>query len=167
MEARVSWLRVAWVPRQRNNEADARTNGCFVGFNPELRIAMDVKAIKWKVMGVMLEAGGGTVHKQDRLHQGVKAPRHHMKEAVSKRRKVMAGGPRIRDPWQWRPGLACGLLVGGPSVRVAWAMVGDSGFLVTGVLQSPAGWGILDCISNSVLIGFGHFPREKKGFCQY
>ena len=51
VEARVSWLCVAWAPRQRNNEAGARTNGCFVGFNPELRIAMEVKAIMWKVMG--------------------------------------------------------------------------------------------------------------------
>ena len=100
MKARVSWFRVAWVPRQQNVEADARTNGCFVGFNPELRIAMDVKAIKWKVRGVMLEAGGGTLHELDRLRQGKKALRQHMKEAKRKRRKVVADGLSIRDPRQ-------------------------------------------------------------------
>ena len=56
---------MAWVPRQRNNEADTWINGSFVGFNSELRIAMHDKAIKWKDMGAMLEAGCGTVHEQD------------------------------------------------------------------------------------------------------
>ena len=35
-----------------------------------------------------------------------------------------------------------------------------------GDLQSPVGWGFYDCIPNSVLIGFGHFPM-KKGYCHY
>ena len=63
--------------------------------------------------------------------------------------KVMVDLLRIRVPWQWRPGLACGLMAGGLSARVAWAMVGVAGILVTGVLQSPVGWGIYDCSSHS------------------
>ena len=61
---------------------------------------MDIKAIKWKVMDLMLEAGGGMVHELDRLHQEKRALRQHMKEAKRKRRKVVADGLRIRDPWR-------------------------------------------------------------------
>ena len=61
---------------------------------------MDVKAIKWKFTGVMLEAGGGTVHELDRVRQEKKTLRQHMKEAKRKRRKVVADGLSIRGPWQ-------------------------------------------------------------------
>ena len=166
VEARDSWLRVAWVPQQRNDEAGARTNGCFVGFNLELRWVTVVEVIKWKVMGALLQAGGGTAHKRDRLRQVKKAPRQRLKEAVRRRRKVMAGCLRIGGSRQWWPGLSYGLLEGGFSARVARAMVGVAGILVIGVLQSPVGWGFYDCIPNSVLIGLGHFPM-KKGYCHY
>ena len=100
LAARDNWLRVAWVPRQQNAEADALTNGCFDGFDPKLRVELDIKQIKWKVMDLTLEAGGGMVQELERLGLGRKAVRHNMKEAKRKKRRLAGEGLRDRDPWQ-------------------------------------------------------------------
>ena len=86
--------------RQQNAEADALTNGCFDGFDPKLRVALDIQRIKWKVMDLMLEAGGGMVQELERLRLEKKALRHNMKEAKRKKRRLAGVGLRDRDPWQ-------------------------------------------------------------------
>ena len=72
----------------------------------------------------------------------LKAPRQQTKEAVRRRREVIAGSLRIGGPWRLRPGLACSLLMGGYAVRAAWATVGVSGFLLSGSAV-PGGLGVL------------------------
>ena len=99
LAARESWLRLAWVPRQQNVEADALTNGCYDGFNPDLRIELDPKTIVWKVLDVMLEAGGGMVEELERLRLQKKALRQQVKAVKRKRRRLAEDGLRTRDPW--------------------------------------------------------------------
>ena len=41
LEARQSWLKLEWPPRQQNEEADALTNKNFDQLDPALRIPLD------------------------------------------------------------------------------------------------------------------------------
>ena len=93
-------MRVAWFPRQQKVDADALTNGCFEGFDPKLRVQLDIKQIKWKVLDLMLEAGGGMVEELQRLRLEKKALRRDMKEAKRKKRRLAGEGLRDRDPWE-------------------------------------------------------------------
>ena len=88
LEARDSWLRVAWVPRQQNLEADALTRGCFDGFDPSRRVVMELGELKWKVLHAMLEAGGGMVEELARLRLERKAIRRAAKETKRKPRRL-------------------------------------------------------------------------------
>ena len=47
LEARGSWLKLAWVPRQQNEEADALSNEQFDGFDMDKRIHLSPKDVEW------------------------------------------------------------------------------------------------------------------------
>ena len=86
-------LDLQWVPRDQNEEADALTNEEFVGFDPNLRIPVDVRNIRWEVLPEMFEAA-------ERLYREVQAAKA---EALAKRGKAPNTKPgkklREREPW--------------------------------------------------------------------
>ena len=101
LEARGSWLKLSWVPRQQNEEADALTNGCFEGFDPALRVDIDLADIRWKVMDAMMAAGGGLVGELERLRAQKRELKARMKEVKKKRKKRLEDGSlREREPWK-------------------------------------------------------------------
>ena len=61
LEARGSWLKLAWVPRQQNEEADASSNEQFDGFDMDKRIHLIPKDVEWITLPKMLELGGGMI----------------------------------------------------------------------------------------------------------
>ena len=98
LEARRSWLKLDWVPRHQNEEADALTNGEYGGFRPELRIDLDPGKIKWIILTEILELGGGLLRELEAKKLLRKASRQAAKEA-KKRRKLAGETLRERDPW--------------------------------------------------------------------
>ena len=100
LEVRGSWLKLAWVPRQQNEEADALTNGCFESFDPALRVALDVARMPWNVMGDMMEAGGGMIDELARHRTQKRAAKAHSRDG--KRSKKNRQDPELlrnKDPW--------------------------------------------------------------------
>ena len=47
-------LQLGWPPRDQNIEADALTNGEFVDFDPNLRLAVDVERLRFPVLSRMM-----------------------------------------------------------------------------------------------------------------
>lgn len=43
-------LHLDWIPREKNEEADALTNGQYESFNPSLRVEVDGKDLKWRAL---------------------------------------------------------------------------------------------------------------------
>ena len=100
LSARDRWLRLAWAPRQQNEEADALTNACFEGFDPERRVHLDPAAIQWTVMSGMMKAGGGLVEELVRLKMEKRALKLHSKEMKRRRkRRLDATHLSRREPW--------------------------------------------------------------------
>ena len=100
LAARDSWLKLSWVPRQQNEEADALTNACFDGFDPGRRVVIDPSTIEWKIMGEMMKAGGGMVEELERLRLEKRAVKLHMKEVKRKRkRRLDMTSLGKREPW--------------------------------------------------------------------
>ena len=50
-------LRLDWLPRLQNREADALTNGDFSGFNPEQRVHIDPRDLLEEDLKDLLERG--------------------------------------------------------------------------------------------------------------
>lgn len=98
LEARQSWLDLAWVPRQQNLEADALTNGDFDAFSPSLRIEVDLKSLPWVVLPEMLEAGAGMVAELDELRKGKRKARAEAR-ARKRERKRLGGSHQHIEPW--------------------------------------------------------------------
>ena len=98
LEARLSWLKVAWVPRHQNEEADALTNGEYGGFREELRVHIDPKSVDWIILDKMLEYGGGLVKEIEEKRRKKKEEMRASK-AAKKRRKAAGDSLRDRDPW--------------------------------------------------------------------
>ena len=100
LEARHSWLKLEWAPRQQNEEADALTNGNFDQFDPALRMAMDPTSMNWKVMDTMLEAGGSMVEEIRQMRAQKRAWKDQLKQAKRKQRKKAAGA-RLKTADLW------------------------------------------------------------------
>ena len=84
-----------------NEEADALTNGCFEGFDAALRVDISISDIRWKVMDVMMAAGGGMVGELERLRAPKRELKARMKEEKKKRRRRLDDGSlRERDHWR-------------------------------------------------------------------
>ena len=98
LEARNSWLKIDWVPRHQNEEADALTNEQYGGFREDLRINLDPGGIKWIILTEILELGGGLLKELEAKKLLRKAGRHAAKEA-KKRRKLAGETLKERDPW--------------------------------------------------------------------
>ena len=89
MEARGLWLHNEWTPRELNEEADALSNEEFAGFDPSLRVNVDLEYLPWLVLPGLLQEG----LEWHRQHGGRRAPPDH--GLRRKRRKPL----RERDPW--------------------------------------------------------------------
>ena len=99
------------VPRDQNAEADAITNGDVEGFNPDMRVPVDVERMRFNVLPEMLELG-------DRFYDIVekeKAERKRIAEEEGRPESAGAasrgggqqewkgrkkrGGLKVTDPW--------------------------------------------------------------------
>jgi hypothetical protein len=83
-------LDLSWIPRDSNVEADALSNGNFVGFSLDRRVQVDPKAIRWEVLDRLMELS--LDHFKSTGHQ---APRNMLGEQrlegpTSKRRRAAA-----------------------------------------------------------------------------
>ena len=99
LDARGSWLRLAWSPRDQNQEADALTNGHYHDFAPDNRIDLDPSPMGWMVLDEMLAAGGSMVEELARIREAKKLERAAAKERKKKRRKVARESLKEREPW--------------------------------------------------------------------
>ncbi len=57
LEARGARMLLEWVPRGRNEPADALSNGDYRLFDPELRVEVDLEEVEFKVLPAMLATG--------------------------------------------------------------------------------------------------------------
>ncbi len=90
LERRSQRLALQWAPREVNAEADRLANGNFVGFNPLLRIPIDITRIQWIILSDLLRAG--TAFEQERAARG--------RQAKHQANKGLKPAPfRERHPW--------------------------------------------------------------------
>ena len=99
LEARGSWLKLAWAPRQQNEEADALSNQQFEGFDMDKRMHLDPAAVEWIILPKMLELGGGMIKELEERRRRKREERRSAKEA-KKRRKLAKDTLKVRDPWE-------------------------------------------------------------------
>ena len=94
LEKRGLDLELAWIPRDKNAEADALADGIVEGFSPCMRVGGDgIKSIPWLVLPELLAAGQGfhdARHK--RVHPGP-LPDHAARPRLA--------GDRLRDREPW------------------------------------------------------------------
>ncbi len=57
LESRCSRLDLHWIPRESNAEADQLSNGDSSGFNPALRVPIDLNGINWIVLDKLSQFG--------------------------------------------------------------------------------------------------------------
>ncbi len=84
-------LDLHWLPRDRNEEADRLSKGCYDGFNPENRVGHDAASLHWNSLPDLMSLGEDLFRdmQQRALHDG-RGPRR-------KRRR----GERLRDKDPW------------------------------------------------------------------
>ena len=85
---------MSWSPREKNEEADALTNGNFAAFCPWRRLEVDVEKLSWIVLPEMLTAAS-------EIYERVKASKA---AALMDGRRSTAPVPkhrplREREPW--------------------------------------------------------------------
>ena len=91
-------MKVCWVPRRQNEEADALTNDEFGGFDENKRVHLDPASVDWVVLPKMLEVGGGMVRELEEKKRRKKEERQASK-AAKKRLQLAGEALRDRDPW--------------------------------------------------------------------
>jgi hypothetical protein len=93
MEARGLSLRLHWIPRGSNQEADDLSNFRFAGFDPALRVPVDLKTMDFLVLSRLQS-------ESDEFYRQVEWSKKHQTKAPdppwSKKRKE---GLRVTDPW--------------------------------------------------------------------
>lgn len=85
-------LDLFWVPRDQNEEADALTNREFSGFDPKLRVEVDVEKLAFQVLPDMLAVS-------EDLHNRVKNIRESAPAKEQGPRKKPQDRLRAREPW--------------------------------------------------------------------
>ena len=80
-------------------EADALTNGHFAGVDPDRRIHVDVRTLKWVVLLDMLRAGEGMLEELQALRDQREAERAAARERKKARKKLAGGGLKVSAPW--------------------------------------------------------------------
>ena len=92
MEMRCMDLRLAWAPRELNQEADALSNFKFVGFSSEKRCPVDLPSLSFVVLGKM--AGKARIFYLDERPAALKRKRDEQPRAA-KPHEIL----REVDPW--------------------------------------------------------------------
>ncbi len=93
-EARNLVADLEWVPRELNDEADALSRGIFDGFDPRLRVPVDLDLVPWRVLPLMLEQGQQLQALKKELRANAK-PTHAAPAARRGRRVTL----KDKDPW--------------------------------------------------------------------
>jgi hypothetical protein len=93
-EARNLVADLEWVPRELNDEADALSRGIFDGFDPRLRVPVDLDLVPWRVLPLMLEQGQQLQALKKELKANAK-PTHAAPAARRGRRVTL----KDKDPW--------------------------------------------------------------------
>lgn len=92
LQDRGAELRLHWLPRLQNEEADSLTNGDYSRFDKRLRLRFDLRSFQGLVLQDLMRAGMD-------LYEEVRDSRAHKKaEGISKRPKHSS--LRTTDPWQ-------------------------------------------------------------------
>ena len=103
-------LRLSWVRRDENVEADAITNQDFGRFSEERRIKVNYPEVKWQVLHEILEASKSIFDQVSAQRQRDKEERLRLKDGTSsegsgtkslKRKWSGKSGPNLRrsNPW--------------------------------------------------------------------
>ena len=95
LQARSMALRLNWLPRETNTEADALTNEDFAKFDPSRRIKVEWGALPFRVLPDLLAKGKGFLEDTAQLRELQTAERGRPGKGV-KRARV---GLRTREPW--------------------------------------------------------------------
>ncbi|CAE7438573.1 unnamed protein product [Symbiodinium sp. CCMP2592] len=85
-------LKLHWLPRLQNEEADSLTNGEYSRFDSRRRVRFDLRSFKGLVMQDLLCAGMD-------LYEEVRNSRAH-KSAVIRSKQPRQAALRVTDPWQ-------------------------------------------------------------------
>ena len=97
LEARSATLALEWAPRYLNQEADALTNGDFIGFDPARRLRVDFASLPWLYLPDLLKEGQAFYAENARVKAARKGSA--VTPAVRKRPKGHSSRLRFREPW--------------------------------------------------------------------
>ena len=86
---------VSWAPRDTNEEADALSRGVSDGFDPALRIEVDLATVPWRIFGEALRWGQDLADEVAARRAGG-GPRLQRRPA---RKRPRGERLRARDPW--------------------------------------------------------------------
>ncbi|CAE8676146.1 unnamed protein product [Polarella glacialis] len=91
-------LDLQWVPRLQNIKADQLTNGDFRGFDPALRVRVNIATQPWVVLNSMLKQGRAlySVIREGRIESSKRKLEKFAGPFVRSQKKSF----RERDPWQ-------------------------------------------------------------------
>ncbi|CAE8650998.1 unnamed protein product [Polarella glacialis] len=91
-------LDLQWVPRLQNIEADQLTNGDFRGFDPAVRVRVNIATQPWVVLNSMLKQGRAlySVIREGRIESSKRKLEKFAGPFVRSQKKSF----RERDPWQ-------------------------------------------------------------------
>ena len=94
LEQRAAELFLDWAPRTMNVEADALADGRTDGFNPALRVPVDLSKMQWLVLDRLMAAGVSFQRKAADLKE-----RGSCKKAPVAVRRDKSQRLRAREPW--------------------------------------------------------------------
>ena len=85
-------LSVSWAPRDVNQEADDLSNGNFDGFDPALRVPLDLATVKWEILPQVLRDGAA-------FYDELAVVRAAQPKGHAAKRQKKEEALRVRDPW--------------------------------------------------------------------
>ena len=89
------WALVEWTPRTANREADALANGDTSGFDPELEVKIDDKALEWIILPQVLAMG----KEAEETFQAAKFKGELPNKSSKQLRRKPEERLKIEDPW--------------------------------------------------------------------
>ena len=92
LDALGSVLSLSWVPREQNVPADALTNEEFGGFDPRLRISVDISKLGFRVLPKLMDAAM-------QLDSEIRMARAQGKAEPAKQAKTCKRPLRLSEPW--------------------------------------------------------------------
>ena len=87
------------MPRLQNEEGDSLTNSEFRHFDMKKRVKVDLKALPFLVLNLLVAEGDSYVQDVEALRMKVAERVRGGGERRPKRRKAQGGSLREKDPW--------------------------------------------------------------------